>query len=132
MKIVLDTNVLLSSYLFQGYTAEVFDHVWLNHEIILSEWILAEFREVCSRKFKIKEIEILEILNHLRAGSKVYQPKGVPPNICPDPDDDNILHIAEFSKADWILSGDSDLLKLKQFQKIEIISPREYKLKFLV
>lgn len=132
MKIVLDTNVLLSSYLFQGYTAEVFDHVWLNHEIILSEWILKEFREVCSRKFKIKEGEILEVLDHLRGGASVYQPNGPSPKICIDPDDDNILHIAEFAKADWILSGDSDLLKLKQFQKIEIISPREYKRKFLV
>ncbi|TGM86568.1 putative toxin-antitoxin system toxin component, PIN family [Leptospira licerasiae] len=132
MKIVLDTKVLLSSYLFQGYTAEVFDHIWLNHEIILSEWILKEFREVCSRKFKIKESEILEVLDHLRGGASVYQPKGLPQKVCADPDDDNILHIAEFSKSDWILSGDSDLLKLKQFQKIEIISPREYKLKFLV
>ncbi|TGL62380.1 putative toxin-antitoxin system toxin component, PIN family [Leptospira sarikeiensis] len=132
MKIVLDTNVLLSSYLFQGYTAEVFDHIWLNHEIIVSEWIFAEFKEVCSRKFKIPEKEIRGILDHLRGGSVVFQPKGNPPKVCIDPDDDQILHVAEFSKADWILSGDSDLLKLKKYQKIEIISPREYKLKFLV
>ncbi|GBF37424.1 putative toxin-antitoxin system toxin component, PIN family [Leptospira johnsonii] len=89
----------------------------------MSEWILKEFREVCSRKFKIKEKEISEVLEHLRAGARVYQLNGLPPKVCADPTDDNILHIAEFSKADWILSGDSDLLKLKQFQKIEIISP---------
>lgn len=123
---------MLSNYLFQGYTAEVFDHVWLNHEIILSDWIVLEFKEKCIKKFKIPSASLNEIISHLRRGIKIIIPEGSPPNLCSDSDDNNILHIAKYAHSETIITGDNDLLKMNPFEKIEIISPREYKLRFLV
>ncbi len=132
MKIVLDTNVLLSNYLFQGYTAEVFDHIWMNHEIILSDWIISEFSEKCVKKFKIPSSTVTEILNHLRQGVQIINPDGKLPTLCTDVDDNNILHVAQYSQSQIIITGDNDLLKLIRFEDTEIISPREYKLRYLL
>ncbi|MDF3818926.1 putative toxin-antitoxin system toxin component, PIN family [Leptospira sp. 96542] len=132
MKIILDTNVLLSNYLFQGYTADVFEHIWLNHEIFLSDWILNEFKEKCQNKFKISTILINEILKHLKQGSKIVNPTGTIPIECQDPDDNNVLHLAKFINANFIITGDKDLLNMKPFNTTEIISPRDYKIRYLI
>ncbi len=129
MRIVLDTNVLLSAYVFQGYTAEVFDHVWLHHEILLSDWILDEFQEKCRKKFKIPATGVKDNLKHLMSGATILKPIGKPPTVCRDPDDNNVLHLAEFGSAHLILTGDRDLLILESFKKTRITSPRDYKAK---
>lgn len=132
MKIVLDTNVLLSYYLFQGYTAEVVDHVLLFHETIISDWIYAEFQEKCKTKFKIQKNDLSDILSHIRRGIQILIPNNPLPTSCSDKDDNHILRIAEFSKSKMILTGDKDLLVMNPYKSIEILSPREFKLRFLV
>ncbi|XDD49963.1 putative toxin-antitoxin system toxin component, PIN family [Leptospira sp. WS92.C1] len=76
--------------------------------------------------------DINQILNHLRKGVKILNPAGDPPTSCSDPDDNHILHITEYSKSQMIITGDNDLLKMVPYKSIEIISPREYKIRFLL
>lgn len=127
MRIVLDTNILISALIFPGVSAEIFDFIVQNHEIILSEWIIKEFIRKCRDKFKIPSKTLRETLRHLRDKISIQVPEGSIPDICRDPDDNNILWIANTVRAEIILTGDQDLLILKEFGNSQILSPREYK-----
>ncbi len=132
MNIILDTNVLLSAYLFSGLTSEVFDHIVINHRILISEWILTELTQKCRKKFQIPEVEIRYLINHLHRGSIIAKkPEGKIPAICKDKDDNNILHLVLTNSVDLIVTGDSDLLEIKMFEKTKIISPRQYKIDYM-
>lgn len=52
-------------------------------------------------------------------------------NICRDADDDNILACALAAKADYLVTGDADLLELKMHKGISIITPRDFEALFL-
>jgi putative PIN family toxin of toxin-antitoxin system len=131
LKIVIDTNVLISALIFPGVSSEIFDSIVQNHEIVLSEWILEEFSRKCREKFKIPADVIAEVLKLLEERITVENPKGEIPEICRDRDDNNILWIADSTKAEIILSGDQDLLVLKEYKEIRILSPRQYKAGYL-
>jgi len=127
LKIVIDTNVLISALIFPGVSSEVFDFVANNHEIVLSEWIIKEFSRKCRDKLKIPAEALGETLKHLSERIKIAVPKGEKPEICRDPDDDNVLWVARAVDADFLITGDQDLLVLKKFESTQILSPREYK-----
>lgn len=127
MKIVIDTNVLISALIFPGVSSEIFDFVASNHEIWLSEWIIKEFSRKCRDKFKIPADVLGETLKHLGEKVNITVPKGIKPVICRDPDDDNVLWAARTAGAQIIITGDQDLLVLKEFEGTQILSPRQYK-----
>ncbi len=127
MKIVIDTNVLISALIFPGVSSEIFDFVVNNHEIWLSEWIIKEFSRKCRDKFKIPAEALGETLKHLSEKVNIATPKGGKPEICRDPDDNNVLWVARVVEAEIIITGDQDLLLLKEFESTQILSPREYK-----
>ena len=69
---------------------------------------------------------IEEILNFLYENSTSYDLKQFPQDVCRDPDDARILALAELSGADYIITGDGDLLVLKKFGSTQIVSPRRF------
>ncbi|AFM14005.1 putative toxin-antitoxin system toxin component, PIN family [Turneriella parva] len=127
MKIVIDTNVLISALIFPGVSSEVFDSAVNNHEIWLSEWIIREFSQKCAEKFKIPREALSETLKHLGERVNIAIPTGQRPEVCRDPDDNNVLWVANAIGADILLTGDQDLLVLKRFKNTQILSPRDYK-----
>lgn len=132
MKIVFDTNVILSAFLTQGLSSRVLDICLDRHTIIISPWILKEVEEKLKKKFKLRVEEMERVLSFLRSEFNIIAPKGKKPDIVRDKDDNNILQIAEYTKAELIITGDKDLLVLKKFNSIQIINPREYMEKFHV
>lgn len=132
MKIVFDTNVILSAFLTEGITHRVFNDCVINHEIYISEFIVNELKRVLIRKFDVKAEDIKEFTNFIDSNLNSVKPVNVMPNICRGETDNNILQLADFVKADIIISGDKDLLTLKQFKKIKILSPRDYFNEYLV
>jgi putative PIN family toxin of toxin-antitoxin system len=127
MTIVLDTNVLIAAFISpKGICNEVFELCIHNHSLIVSEFILSEIKEKLKQKFNFTEEEITEIIELLLLRFKVVNIKGNIINVCRDPDDNNIIETAVSGKATIIISGDKDLLTLKKFQDINIISPREF------
>jgi uncharacterized protein len=126
MKIVIDTNVLISAFLFGGLSSEIYDYCYIFHEIIISENIISELKDVCKIKFDIPDIKIKNILKKLKEGCTIINPKGVEPDICRDKDDNKIIHLGLFTKSDYIITGDKDLLDLKEIEGIKILNPRDY------
>jgi putative PIN family toxin of toxin-antitoxin system len=97
-------------------------------KLLLSESTLNELDDVLRRpKFDayLPETKRLEFLLSLIEASEVID---VTQNlrVCRDPKDDKFLELAVAGNASWIVSGDQDLLTLKQFQQVEIISPRDF------
>ena len=125
--IVPDTNVLVSgSIVPHGNPAFILDS-WRNEkvQIITSLEILAEFQRVMLEKFNAPQNEV-EVLNAFFIWKgKVVEPKQKFNVIKEDPSDNKFLEVAIEGKADYIVSGDKDLLRIKNFMRIQIISPAE-------
>ena len=132
MKIVLDTNVLISALIFPGVSAEIFDFVANNHEIWLSEWLIKEFSRKCRDKLKIPADALGETLKHLGERVNIAIPRGPKPKVCRDPDDDNVLWVARAVEAEILITGDQDLLVLKEFEGTQILSPRAFKAGYMI
>ena len=127
MTIVLDSNVLIAAFISpKGICNEVLELCIHNHSLIISEFILSEVRENLNKKFNFSDEEINEIIDLILLKFSVVKIKGNIINVCRDPDDNNIIETAISGKSSIIISGDKDLLDLKEYQKIKIISPREF------
>lgn len=120
---LLDTNVLISAFIARGNSNEVFDHCLTSHQLITSLWILDELEEKLTGKFHFKKTDVKDVVNLIRANAEIVEPDGLDKKVCRDADDDNILAAALAEKADCIVTGDNDLLALKDYRGIRIISP---------
>jgi len=125
--IVPDTNVLVSgSTVPHGNPAFILNS-WRSEkiQIITSLEILAEFQRVMLEKFNAPQNEV-EVLNAFFIWKgKVVEPKQKFNVVKEDPTDNKFLEAAVEGSADYIVSGDKDLLRLKNFMGIQIISPAE-------
>lgn len=123
MKIVVDTNVLISAFVFGGNADRVLGNALAVGEIVCSVFIFNELTQVLTEKFDIPTEKANRILDSLRQVVVFVEPNSPLPNICRDPDDNNILQLAESANADFIVTGDKDLLTLGTFGNTQIVSP---------
>ena len=126
MKIVLDTNVLISALIKVGKPRELVLKIAKGKvQLVLSREILDEFIQVTEdpriRKY-IEEDTKIKFLNTIGNISSVVRVKSKLRVVKEDPDDDILLRTAHDGKANYIVSGDRHLLSLKKFRKIEIVT----------
>ncbi|MCP5501605.1 MAG: putative toxin-antitoxin system toxin component, PIN family [Leptospiraceae bacterium] len=129
MRVVIDTNLFISSLLGK-YTSEILNDITQKrYDLILSDKQLDEIIGVLKRpKFKkiipYEKIEKLEIL--LKKVSFFVDVEG---NIsdCRDPKDNFLLEMGINARADFIITGDEDLLVLNPYKNIKIIKYSEFK-----
>lgn len=126
MKVVLDTNVYLSVFLFKGTAALAFEKCVTNHDIFISEWILAEIREKLSEKFHLTEREVQVIEREILVSANLSEPTNELPTASPDPDDNNVLRLVEFVDAEYLITGDKALIGLQKFANAHIVSPGDF------
>jgi putative PIN family toxin of toxin-antitoxin system len=124
MRLVLDSNVIIAAFAARGLCNALFEYCLESHEIILSEPILAEVRRNLRKKIKLPSNIVIQIDSYLRSTSVLINPVEVDPSVCRDKSDLPILGTAEAGGADYIVSGDKDLLVLKKYSGIAIIDPR--------
>ncbi|NDU93876.1 putative toxin-antitoxin system toxin component, PIN family [Spirosoma terrae] len=123
--IVFDTNVLLSAFIFRKFAGDVYQYCAERYLLYSSEWMLAELSEKLeSKKFRLPLTLQETILVQVREDVQLVYPTNEMPNYSRDPDDNNVLRLALFIKANFIITGDRDLLDLGQVEKTEIISPK--------
>jgi len=130
LKVVLDTNVLISALLFQGELSKLLLPLKKGAYILLfSEDTLSELIKVLHYpKFALTEQEIDYILQfEILPYSKIIEITfKIDEKICKDKDDQKFLELAISGKADYLVSGDADLLELKEFKTVKILSPAEF------
>lgn len=126
MKIIFDTNVLLSALLFPGFSAKVYDFCSAQYNIISSNWLLEELAEKLTGKFNLTDQQTETYITLLRERMAVIHPFNELPDACRDADDNHVLQVADYILADCIVTGDKDLLVLVTYKQTQILSPREF------
>lgn len=127
LKITVDTNILISAFVFPGATVvKLFDDFLDGRAILgISDDILREFTGVCVRKYNYDPEDAVKIADIIRQCSIVVRPDKTVSIISDEPDN-RILECAEKFGADYIVSGDSHLKVLKKYKSIPIITPADY------
>lgn len=125
MKIIFDNNVLVAAFLRGGACREVLDNAIHEHELYLTPYIINEFKDVFKR-FHFQESLINEFLAFLNKYFIIGETAKAIEKISRDPDDDPVLADALANGLEVILTGDKDLLDLKSYKGIRILSPKDY------
>lgn len=131
MRLVLDTNVVVSGLLWDGRPAQLVDAAQTaGLELVTSRVLLAELTRILRRaKFAKAIVASGASLEDLVLGyaelATLVTPTPIPPTVIDDPDDDHVLACALAGDAELVVSGDRDLLLLKAFRGISIVTPAE-------
>ena len=133
LKVVIDTNVVISALLFGGAPGKLVAF-WQRGIIkpAASKEIIDEYLRVLTYpKFKLSEEEINYLLyQEILPYFDIIDVQPGPQIIKKDPEDDKFIRCASAADAGCIISGDKHLLALKEYQKIKILSPVEFINKF--
>ena len=124
MKIVLDANVVIAAFASRGLCESVMELCLHSHEIVLSEELLEEIVRNLRQKIKLPGNIVEDISKLLREQASMVSSVPLAAEACRDPDDVKILGLAVAANADYIVTGDKDLLVLKKFQGVPIVTPR--------
>lgn len=127
LRIVLDTNVLISAIIHSGKPRKLFQMgIDGKYKILISKETLDELSAVLQRpKFKMTREDIMRIVSALMETGENIRVTSNFKVISNDPDDDIILNTAHDGDADYLVSGDNDIQSLENFRGIKIVSVDE-------
>jgi putative PIN family toxin of toxin-antitoxin system len=130
MRVVFDTNVLVPAFVAEGVCSKLLGRARRRQfQLITCPFILKEFEAVLLGKLSAPKKETRQVLRILaEAISALVQPAQPVSGICRDPDDDSILSCTLAANADYLVTGDSDLLELREFRGTRILAPRDFEL----
>lgn len=126
MRVVLDANVVIAAAATRGLCEAVFELCLERHRLLVCEGLLAEIRQILLGKLRLSPDLTAEYLRLLRDVAEMLVPAPVEPDACRDPDDAVVLGLAVAGRAELIVTGDKDLLVLRQYQSTRIVTPREF------
>ena len=130
MRVVIDTNVFVSSFLKGGSNPRRVIDLWREGKIMLclSEAILEEYLEVLTRLGMSEEPELDELLELFKSrGHVVFVTEVLDLSVVEgDPDDDKFVECAVTAGARHVISGDRHLRELKQYQDVSILTPTAF------
>lgn len=127
MKLVVDTNVMISGVFFGGFPQKILRSI-INKELTAYATvdIIDEYKEVVQEMIERKQGHISkDILTPLIKAMNIIEPVSEV-KVCRDPDDDKFISCAKDAHALYIVSGDKDLLVLKQYENIQIITAKDF------
>ena len=132
MRVVLDTNVIVSAALIRGGNEDRVLRAWLRgaFKLVLSPEILAEVGRVLTyeklrRSRWMTEAEVVLLLETL-AQEGVVVPGMSGMRVSRDPEDDKFLAAAVEAHARYVVTGDKDLLDLKVHRSVRIVKPAHF------
>ena len=123
IRVVLDSNVLISGLNFRGREHEVLalgaDH---KIDVLLSSGILNEVSQTLQRKFGYSALAAQGEIDGLLQWANIVVPTVAVQGVCRDADDDRILECSLEANADYLVTGDRDLLDLEDFRGTQIVN----------
>ena len=133
LEAVLDINVIVSGTISaKGAPFQILE-AWRERKwnLIVSAWIIAEVERVLSlpkiaRTYRLTSQDIVDVVRLLKLRTTVVPGHLAIPPTARDPDDDLILACAVEGGADYIVTGDKDLLDLRRHQGISIVTPTAF------
>jgi putative PIN family toxin of toxin-antitoxin system len=127
MRIVFDTNILISATLWNGSVAQKFLYKCIRKDIKIysSLEIIEEYKGILARDFDYSENEISKVMEKIMQVLYLVSPSKKVEAVKEDPEDNKIIECAVESYSQYIISYDKHLLNLKDYQGIKIIRPEE-------
>jgi putative PIN family toxin of toxin-antitoxin system len=137
VRVVLDTNIIVSRYLTpHGRVARIVD-LWEQGalDLLTSEVILREYVRVLNYPrlrpvHRLADAQLVEIEESFREFTELVEPDETPAVVEDDPDDDHFLACADYGGADCLVTSDPHLLKLGSYKGISILSPADFLTRF--
>ncbi len=128
MRVVFDNNVLVSAALISGVPRKAFDKLLDHGTALTSIPVLLELADVLNREKFDKYLTHEERMRFMVSYLKVAEMVDIDETIiaCRDPKDDKLLELAAAGNADFLITGDTDLLVLDPFRTVKIITAREF------
>ena len=133
MKITVDTNLLISATFWYGDSFRIIEKVEKKDiELVLSKDIIDEFEEVLEyeeiqEKIKKKGLVMRWTVEKIRDLSTIVEPSEKLNVVMDDPDDNMVIECAKEGKVDFIVSNDHHLYDMKEFEKIKILKPKQFR-----
>lgn len=127
MRVVFDTNILVSATLWRGapYRSLLAVRAGLA-ELVLSPPILAELSRVLLEKFHFTETQAQELVVLVKSCATLAEISGTLRAVPDDREDDKFIETAQVAGAEWIVSGDTHLLRLGSYGEVSIITARTF------
>jgi len=126
MRILFDAGVLISGFVSRGYSFDVIKDAIYKHKVYCSEYLLKEIQGILPNKFSLSEGIVHFALSTIKKYFIKGETAGMVENVCRDPNDNQVLADALVNKIEILITGDKDLLELKKYKGIKIISPKAY------
>ena len=128
-RLIIDTNVIVSSLLFAySVPREAVNKALDNGKILISQPIILELTKVLSRKklnhYLLEEERIKFLADFLKDTEIIEITQNF--DLCRDKKDNKFIDLAVCGNADYLITGDDDLLILKFFHATSIITPRQF------
>ena len=128
MRIILDTNVLVSGIFFSGPPFRILK-AWRDNklQLVVSTDILDEYQRVAAiLGEKYSQVDIRPVLDLLTVNSDIVTAPPLPEPVSVDPDDDEFIACALAADTKLIVSGDRHLLDVDGYQDIRVLKPRRF------
>lgn len=131
MRVVLDTNVIVSGFLWGGVPRQLLQAARENRlRLFTSTPLLLELTDILgrakfARKLTAAQLSVDQLVERYTLLATAVHPAAITPTILDDPDDDQVLACALAAKAEIIVSGDRHLLDLREHQDIRIVTAAE-------
>ena len=127
IKFVFDTNILISSTLWDGSVAQKLLYKLIEQDSVIfsSTEILEEYQKILKRDFDYSNEEVTNIMKKVLQFITIVNPCIKVDAVKDDADDNKIIECALEGEAEYIISYDKHLLNLKEFRGIKIVKPEE-------
>ena len=131
MRAVVDTNLIISTIFWKGAPKRLYQAAAGQYQLLTSRALIAELGEVIHRPQFAQRLAAIgeiprEIMGAYMRLAEIVQPATVPDDSVRDPKDRIVLGCAVGGRADYIVSGDKDLLTLERYENIPIINATQF------
>lgn len=126
MRVVIDANVAIAAAASRGLCEAVFELCLEHHQVVTCKALNKEIETKLISKLKIPKSVVAEFMIVLKDNSLLLEPEIMDKSICRDANDVMILGLVRPGSVEAIITGDKDLLVIKQFLGAQIVSPRDF------
>lgn len=132
MRVVLDTNILISSFFYGGLPRQVYNAaLQKQYRVLYSDALTAELRRVLAyEKFRDRLARTSQTIDDLVEAFSIVGERvnaaTVPENVVRDRKDSAIIACAVGGRADYIVTGDLDVLTLEHYEGVHIVTPADF------
>jgi len=123
---VVDSCIWISAFQFGGTPFNALHLAFEEHRLSTCEQIRGEVRDVLTERFNWSDDRFDAVLAEFSSGLIQVETPGHLSGICRDASDDVIIECAVLAGADLIITGDKDLLAVRQYRGIRIVTPRQF------